>query len=1001
MNQNYSKYPNSFYQNNQFPEQKNGAKNPAENPAARSDIPGNQMADEKFQKPEDTLSFTAKKIVFSGSPSGKASQKNGKRPRSHLPKWLAGILFSLLGLIIAGCIFFLVWYFRVASTLPDVSDLRAKASQFETTTLLDRNGNLLYEIVDPSAGRRNYISLNDISPYETAAVTATEDKDFFTHPGFDIFAIIRAAWQNLSSGTTVSGASTITQQLARNLLLSPEERFSRTVSRKIKEIFLAAEITRRYSKEEILELYLNENYYGNYAYGIEAAAQTYFGISAKYLDLSQAAFLAGLPQAPSRYDVFQNHDETIKRQNNVLLLMYTDSQEKHCIQVSSDSSHERVCVDATMVSQAVKEIASVNFEEKGFSLKYPHWVNYVRGILEKKYGAQDLYRAGLTVYTTIDPNLQELAQNLVTSHISQLVDHQVYNGALTAIQPKTGEILAMVGSPDFNSESSSGQVNMAVSPRQPGSSIKPLVYAAAFEKGWTPATLVWDVQTEFSPTGKEEDLAYSEPYVPVNYDGQYHGPVLVRDALANSFNIPAVKALQYVGIYDDPATAETDGFIEFAKRLHIESLDKAGYGLSIALGGGEVTLLELTDAFGVFANNGGYAEPNAILKIIDKSGSVVYEAENPPLEQVIKPEYAYQITSILSDNTARSYTFGTNSVLNLPFQSAVKTGTTNDFRDNWTVGYTPDLVTGVWVGNADYTPMLNTTGVTGAAPIWSEFMTQAENMLTNNMPSSFEIPPGIVNIRICNRSGAEASASCGETRNEVFAYYQPPASAGEDLWKSSLINTWSGLNANTYCPDFDIQTMTLNVTDPWAQKWIENTEAGRQWAEANKLQGQDGAVFFTPSSECQADTVNPVINFTNMGNGSVITQKTDIDGIIYSSDGIRSWSVEFGKGNEPEEWFVITNQQTFQAYASQKLAEWDINGLDNGVYTLRIMAISQTGSYAARNIQVELQAAKEESSPSFWSNLFSSGNQNEGEIPNNGEEIPEYFTQPTPTLEVP
>jgi len=465
------------------------------------------------------------------------------------------ILFGLVGLALLGGSIALYQYYSIARTLPSVSDLRERASQFETTRILDRNGNVLYEIIDPTAGRRTYVPLERISPNVVAATIATEDKDFYSHPGFDPWAIIRALWENYRTEGQGGGASTITQQLARNLLLTPEERVQRTYTRKAREIILAAEITRRYSKDEILELYLNENYYGNLAYGIEAAAETYFNKTADQLTLAESAFLAGLPQSPSIYDIFTNPEITLTRHQQVLVLMFQLSLERGCIPVSN--SDEPVCVTPPDATSAANEIKAYPFRPPNIEIKYPHWVNYVRGQLEELYDPQTIYRSGFTIYTTLDPNLQDTAQRIVTEQVAALIDKNAHNGALVAIKPSTGEILAMVGSANFYDDSIDGQVNMATSPtRQPGSSIKPINYVAAFEKGWTPATLIWDVPSEFPPSGNPNDPR--EPYKPVNYDNRFHGPVTVRTALSNSFNVPAVKTLNFVGIYDDPETPEKE-----------------------------------------------------------------------------------------------------------------------------------------------------------------------------------------------------------------------------------------------------------------------------------------------------------------------------------------------------------------------------------------------------------------------------------------------------------
>ncbi|MEN8173771.1 MAG: transglycosylase domain-containing protein, partial [Chloroflexota bacterium] len=604
-----------------------------------------------------------------------ASQKRNVRKRSGRSKidsierslgcmlrmFIIGLFFTILLTLVTGSAGLIV-YRRIVKDLPDPSGIRQRVSQFETTRILDKDGNVLYEILDPSGGRRTYVPLDKISPYLIAATLATEDKEFYNHPGFDAMAIARAFWQNLVSKETVSGASTITQQLTRTLFLGPDERVQQTYIRKLREALIAAEVTRRYSKDEILELYLNEIYYGNLAYGIEAASETYFGVRASELNLGEAAFLAGLPQLPAIYDVYTNRDGTLYRQKTVLLLMYYASQEKDCIPVSN--SPEPICIGAPEAAEAASMFDEYEFQPPHVMMRYPHWVNYVRTLLEAQYDPQTIYRSGFTVYTSLDPKLQEVAQQAVRDQISTLAGKHVTNGAVVILRPSTGEILAMVGSADFYSEEISGQVNMAVSPRQPGSAIKPLTYLAAFEKGWTPATLIWDVDSEFPPSGDPDDTR--PPYIPVNYDNREHGPMTVRTALSNSFNIPAVKALDFVGIYDNPETPVEDGLIAIARRMGISTFTRDDYGLSLTLGGGDVTLLELTGAYAVFANDGEKIPPAAITRIEDHLGNVVFQYEPSLGDQVLRSEHAYLISSIISDNQARSLMFGSNSVLNLP-----------------------------------------------------------------------------------------------------------------------------------------------------------------------------------------------------------------------------------------------------------------------------------------------------------------------------------------------
>ena len=942
-------------------------------PAAYNVLPKATSVQPPSSTPPSQPIGTGTRPAVSNIPSGPsasrpATQRTPTSPPTSVWKSRAGcllrvfvvFLFVLVGLALLGGSIALYQYYAIARTLPSVSDLRERASQFETTRILDRNGNVLYEIIDPNAGRRTYVSLDKISPYVVAATIATEDKDFYSHPGFDPWAIVRALWENYRTEGQGGGASTITQQLARNLLLSPEERVQRTYTRKAREIILAAEITRRYTKDEILELYLNENYYGNLAYGIEAAAETYFGKTADQLDLAEASFLAGLPQSPSIYDIYTNPEDTLTRHQQVLVLMFQVSQEQGCIPVSN--SDKPICVTPPDATSAANEIKAYPFRPPVIEIRYPHWVNYVREQLEAMYDPQTIYRSGFTIYTTLDPNLQDRAQQIVAEQVAALIDKNAHNGALVAIKPSTGEILAMVGSADFYDEAIDGQVNMATSPtRQPGSSIKPINYVAAFEKGWTPATLIWDVPSEFPPSGDPNDPR--EPYKPVNYDDRFHGPMTVRTALANSFNVPAVKTLQFVGIYDDPETPEKEGMIGMAERLGITTFTRSDYGLSLTLGGGEVSLVEMTGAFSVFANGGRRVPPVSILKIVDHTGEVVYEYEPQPGEQVIRPEHAYLINSILSDNQARSWMFGSNSALNLSFPVAAKTGTTNDFRDNWTLGYTPDLVTGVWVGNADYTPMVNTSGLSGAAPIWSQFMEVAVPYVSGGNPTAFARPPGIVDKVICAISGTEPSKWCKEQRSEIFAADQPPLPPGQDLYRRTTLDTWTGLEASDACNEFTEEQMVINTGgDSWAEKWVQSG-AGKDWLEAHGLPRE---IAIAPQRECNSKDPQPTIEFRGWKNNDIITDYViDIKAVISAPDGIKRWTLEYGLGDEPDGWKQIAEGKD-PVEDQTTLLNWNLQeeNIGGNAITLRIYVTGNQG-FAERKITLGLQLPTPTPSPTF------------------------------------
>ncbi|MEJ2412290.1 MAG: transglycosylase domain-containing protein [Anaerolineales bacterium] len=918
---------------------KRGYTTPPSNSSSRT------QAGRRHQSPADQPSS---KFAAWWKSKGPGSWSKGESWGCFLRMVVLATFIVVVLAIIAGS-FAIFYYNRIAATLPDVQDLRARAAQFETTRILDREGNVLYELLDPNAGRRTYVTLDEISPYMVAAVIATEDSNFYSHPGYDLLAIARSFYYNLVSDEIVSGASTITQQLTKLLLLSPEEQVSRKYTRKLKEAILAAEITRQYSKDEILELYLNEINFGNLAYGVEAAAQTYFNTSAKNLDLGQASFLAGLPQLPAVYDIYSNREVTLGRHENVLVLMFQASQEQGCIQVSNNP--EPICVGAGEATAAAEEIRAYDFEQPTSQLRYPHWVFYIRSLLENLYDPQTIYRSGFTVYTTLDPELQDIAQDIVQEQVNTLQAKHVTNGALIALKPSTGEILAMVGSADFDNEDIQGEINMSIVPRQPGSSIKPLTYLAAFEKGWTPATLIWDVPSEFPPSGDPNDPR--DPYKPVNYDGRFHGPVTVRTALANSYNVPAVKTLDFVGIYDDPETEQEEGLVAFAQRMGISTLNRNDYGLSLTLGGGEVTLLDLTGAYATIANGGRQVPPVAITRIEDYQGNLVYEYQQPAGEQVIRVEHAYLISSILSDTQARIPGFGTNPVINLPFKAAAKTGTTNDFRDNWTLGFTPDLTVGVWVGNADYTPMQNTSGLTGAAPIWAQFMQQGIQILTGGNPTGFSRPAGIIERVICSVSGTEPSKYCPSQRSEYFAADQPPLPSDKDLWEEVVVDTWTNKLYSTECAGYSTEKLGIHVDDPWARKWLRNDKDGKDWAKEMGLTKKP--YIIDEDNVCRLTDPRPLLEFGSPPDETtVITSPLDIFVRADANSGFESARLEYGPGKKPVQWETL--EKINEPISSMtKLLSWDISELPTGWVTLRLYMSRTNGGYAERSIQVDIQ----------------------------------------------
>jgi 1A family penicillin-binding protein len=762
--------------------------------------------------------------------------------------------------IIAG----LTAYLLIAREIPDPGRLSAAQSTFASTQIFDRHGNLIVELTDPTdptAGRRTRVPLSQISPYVIQATLATEDPNFYRYVpgiGFDPVAIARAVYYVLTERDVVSGGSTITQQVARNLLLSPRERSERTLRRKLREIVLANELSRRYSRDQILEIYLNENYYGNQAYGIEAAAQLYFAKPAQALNLAEAAMLAGIPQSPVLWDPIANKPGVLRRQNDVLRLMAKAGY-----------------IRPEQIYEAQREIAARTFTATlpNVSTVAPHFMQFVKQLLDAEYGAKGLYRDGLRVYTTLDPRLQAIAENAIRQQIAQLREKNVTNGAAVIIEPSSGEILAMVGSADFNDAAIDGQVNVALMLRQPGSAVKPFTYLAALERGWTTATLFWDRPVEFVNE-------YGQVYRPRNYDGKFHGPMLMREALARSMNIPAVETLHFVGV---PA------FLELAQRVGLTFPPNPAYGLAITLGGAETRLLDLTTAYAVLANNGLRRPPIAIARVESADGRLLRDYRLAQPQQVVRPEHAWLITSMLSDNAARAKTFGLNSPLRLSRPAAAKTGTTNDFRDNWTVGYIPDLVVGVWVGNSDNSPMRGVSGITGAAPIWKQIMEEA---LAGQPARDFVPPPGIVGIEICEYGGHLPSPSCPRRRIEYFSADQPPLPADERIERAVQARN-PDLATAPPAPSAPPQMPDVLLTYPTLAEPV-----------ARGLLAVRG-------------TINP--------------------------PGFQQYVVEYGEGEQPAEWRWISGPHLAPVVDDQ-LTAFGVEDLPPGRYTIRVTVLTAQGS---------------------------------------------------------
>lgn len=696
--------------------------------------------------------------------------------------------------LVGGAIFLLLvigasssFYFTILKDLPSPTKLASKNLP-QSTQIFDRNETLLYTIY--AQRNQTFLSLGEIPIDMRNATIAIEDKDFYRHGAIDIRGIIRAAYATLVR-KELQGGSTLTQQLVKNSLLTPE----RTITRKIKEVILAFATELLYPKDKILEMYLNQSPYGGTAYGVEAAAQAYFGKRAKDLTLSESALLAGLPEAPTTYSPFGAYPELAKsRQRQILRKM-----------------EEQGYITKEKREQALKK--PLVFREFTNNIQAPHFVLFVKDLLVQRYGQRKVEEGGLRVITTLDLPLQEFVQNAVATEAAKLVSYNANNASALVTNPQTGEILGMVGSKNYFDTNIDGNVNVTLALRQPGSAIKPINYAVGLLNKYSAATPFVDQPTCFPNPGHP-------PYCPLNYDGKWHGALPMRFSLGNSINIPAVKMLKLNGVEEMIATASAMGITTFDKP------DR--YGLSLTLGGGEVTMLELATAFGVFANQGYRVDLRPILKVVDGNGKVLeeYTPKNSPIfgKKVFPAGVAYIISHILADNGAREMAFGPQSELRIKnYQVSVKTGTTNDFRDNWTIGYTPSILVASWVGNNDNSPMRGlVSGITGAAPIWRQITTH----ILNNKPPSFPSQPhDVIGKIVCSTSGllpppdppVGGPDRC-PTRYELFIRGTEPTKVDPGRQKV-LIDTTTGDLAKSGQTENVEERDELVVTDPLGDRY--------------------------------------------------------------------------------------------------------------------------------------------------------------------------------------
>lgn len=834
-------------------------------------------------------------------------------------------------------------YNALTANLPDPSKIQKIEQDFQTTRIYDRNGKLLYEVIDEQAGDRQWVTYDNISPYLRCAVVASEDRRFYETEGIDVRGLARAVVNNLQGGNT-QGASGIAQQLVKNVITPLEERAGpkRTTEVKIRETLVAMEVSRRYDKKTQLEWYLNTNFYGNLAYGIEAAARVYFGKSAKDLNLAEAAALAPIPQFPIQ-NPFDKPNEAKVRQGIILQAMVeaTDAGVKDCAVTPQQADDARL--------QSLK----LRTRQSRFNIQAPHFAVYARDhvadVLADHLGisveaATELVnRGGLRITTTLDLAMNDEAQKLAQKQVAALQESgkNANNAAIVVLQRDTAEILAMIGSVDYYNDAIDGKFNVATALRQPGSSFKPITYIELMRQGKSAATMFWDVRTAFPSGG---DI----PYTPENYDRKYHGPIRMRQALSRSYNIPAVDALNQAGI---------GNVIRLSHKLGITDLDKGleFYGLALTLGGGEVRLLDLTYVYNTFANGGTMVgaprpasqrkagmrdlDPVSILRVEDAKGKVLYEhtpARKPDLLGPNSKQLTYVLADMLSDPNARAAAFGDKLDLAGKRTAAVKTGTTNDNKDNWTMGFTTDFVVGVWVGNTDNSPMdRSVTGLTGAAPIWIDVM----NAIHRNRPNQkFTRPDGLVERAICQIDGLVPNGNC-PTANEVFVKGTEPTQVSRVVQKFP-ISKETGKLAGPGTPPDKVEEKVLYVFPPQAADWIAN------WTDDEKKAFPLAPLEFDAqagSTIAQGDVAIGTPPDGSYVSPLLATGPIEIRGNAKGGNWV-GFKVFFAPGFSPApDKFIQIGPDHSEQVDNNVLERWDLGAVANGPYTLRLTRLEQDG----------------------------------------------------------
>ncbi len=819
--------------------------------------------------------------------------------------WTWGRITRLLGFGIACVAVVVILVVAWASqSLPNPNNLEFRRVA-QSTKIYARDGStLLYEIHGDQ--KRTIVELKDISPDVIHAVIAIEDKDYYKHSGFSVRGLIRSVWVDIVRGTRAQGGSTLTQQLVKNAILTKEKSFIR----KLKEIILSYQLERRYDKDQILKLYFNEIPWGSTAYGVEAAAHTYFGVSAKDLTLAESATLAAMVQIPSYYSPRGSHtDQLIERQHRVLSNMVEQGY------ITQEAA------DAAMQEDVLKKVPA--FQDK---IVAPHFVFYIRDILVQKYGELTVEQGGLSVKTTLDAKLQKIAEEEVSAGAKKNDKRGADNAALVSVDPKTGQILAMVGSRDFFDKAHNGQFNAATGIRNPGSSFKPIVYLTAFTRGYTPDTVLFDLKTNFGPDGSGKD------FIPNNYDFREHGPLKMRQTLAGSLNIPAVKTLYLAGI---------PNVLNLAEKLGYSTIDRSKVGLALAIGGGGVRLVEHVGAFAALANDGLQNPVTGILEVKDKNGKTLEEFKKNET-RAVDQNAVRMLQSVMSDNAARAYVFGSHNALTLPDRPvAAKTGTTNDWKDGWTMGFTPSLATGVWVGNNDNTAMnRGMDGVVVAAPIWQNFMIRATKGTKVEKFKSYVAPKSTkpaLSGAVANETVVAVDTESGKRIPDACVASWPAAFKKEVTIKE----------AHTILFYVDREDPTGDApknpaSDPMFSRWEGPIQ---QWAKKN---GYLSKMPADDSCDRRVSTTTPTVTIASPLNNATVSGST------------LSTEVSLANfGDSVTVTYTLDDQVLGSTTTAPYSASFDLGGVTNGFHTLLVSAVDAVGATASASVSINTLAQQE------------------------------------------